>query len=160
MGDAANTGKANGRRRSLLDLAPLERDCMYALWPLGEGTVRQIRDELAASRPRAYTTVMTIMDRLAKKGVVARRKAGRGYVYRPNFTAEEFRSHAVAQLVDHFFDGSSEALREHLGGEESTPVRRAAPPAPRPARREASPAGKREKVEEAPAPPRLDESLL
>ena len=98
-----------------MDLAPLERDCMLALWPLGEGTVRQIREELAGTLPRAYTTIMTIMDRLAKKGVVTRHRVGRGYVYKPNFSAEELRTHAVARLVEHFFDGSSEALLAHLG---------------------------------------------
>ena len=56
----------------VLDLAPLELDCMNTLWPIGEGTVREIRDRLAARLPRAYTTIMTIMDRLARKGVVER----------------------------------------------------------------------------------------
>ena len=45
---------------------------MNTLWPIGEATVREIRDLLAARRPRAYTTIMTIMDRLARKGVVER----------------------------------------------------------------------------------------
>ena len=34
-------------RRALLDLAPLELDCMNTLWPMGQGTVREIRDRLA-----------------------------------------------------------------------------------------------------------------
>src|SRR5271154_5098520 len=66
--------KIHAPRRSLLDLAPLELDCMNTLWPMGEGTVRDIRDRLACRLPRAYTTIMTIMDRLARKGVVERRK--------------------------------------------------------------------------------------
>ena len=64
--------KTPSPRRSLLDLAPLELDCMNTLWPIGQGTVREIRDRLAARRPRAYTTIMTIMDRLARKGIVER----------------------------------------------------------------------------------------
>ena len=88
------------RRHSILDLAPLEFDCMNVLWPLGEATVRDVRQALAPTRPRAYTTIMTILDRLAQKGVVARRKAGRAWVYRPNLSADEARRHAVAQLVD------------------------------------------------------------
>ena len=51
------------------------------LWPMGEATVREIRDGLAPRRPRAYTTIMTIMDRLARKGVVERRKVERAYKY-------------------------------------------------------------------------------
>lgn len=87
---------------------------MNTLWPLGEGTVRDIRDGLAARRPRAYTTIMTIMDRLARKGVVERRKVGRAYIYRPHLTAEEARSQAVGQLIEGFFGGSKEALLAEL----------------------------------------------
>ena len=90
---------------------------MMMLWPLGEGTVREIRDELAAVRPRAYTTIMTIMDRLARKGVVTRRKVGRAYLYRPSFTADEARARAVEQLLRHFFAGSQGALIRFLNGE-------------------------------------------
>src|SRR5580658_4084260 len=101
-------------RRALLDLAPLELDCMNTLWPMGQGTVREIRDRLAARRPRAYTTIMTIMDRLARKGIVARRKVGRAYMYRPNLSAEEARVHALDQVIENFFAGSKEALLAQL----------------------------------------------
>src|ERR1700690_450073 len=105
--------KASPRRR-VLDLAPLELDCMNTLWPIGEGTVREIRDRLAARLPRAYTTIMTIMDRLARKGVVERAKAGRAYVYRPRLSAEDARAQALAQVVENFFGGSKAALLAEL----------------------------------------------
>lgn len=98
------------RRRSLLELAPLELDCMTALWLLGEGTVREIRESLAPRRPRAYTTIMTIMDRLTQKGIVERQRTGRAWRYRANLSKEDARAHAVAQVVENFFDGSMEAL--------------------------------------------------
>jgi BlaI family penicillinase repressor len=107
--------KISSPRRSLLDLAPLELDCMNTLWPIGEGTVREIRDLLAARRPRAYTTIMTIMDRLARKGVVERKKTGRAYVYRPRLSAEDARAQALGQVLDGFFGGSKEALLAQLG---------------------------------------------
>ena len=110
-------------RRAVLDLAPLELDCMNTLWPMGEGTVREIRDGLAPRRPRAYTTIMTIMDRLARKGVVERRKVGRAYMYRPNLSAEEARAQALSQVVDNVFGGSKEALIAQLG--HATPATRA-----------------------------------
>ena len=121
----ATAERARGPRRSLLDLAPLELDCMNTLWPMGEASVRQIRDELAARRPRAYTTIMTIMDRLARKGVVERRKAGRAYVYRPNLSAEEARTQALGQVVDKFFGGSKEAVIRELS--DLATVRKSAP---------------------------------
>lgn len=114
-------------RRSLLDLAPLELDCMNTLWPMGEGTVREIRDRLAERRPRAYTTIMTIMDRLTRKGVVERIKVGRAYRYRPNLSADDARAQALRQVVEWFFGGSKEALLAQLqpGGFPPAPPPRA-----------------------------------
>ena len=109
--------RTSSPRRALLDLAPLELDCMNTLWPMGQGTVREIRDRLAARRPRAYTTIMTIMDRLARKGIVERRKVGRAYLYHPNLSAEEARVHALDQVIANFFAGSKEALLAQLTGD-------------------------------------------
>jgi predicted transcriptional regulator len=103
-------------RRAVLDLAPLELDCMNTLWPMGEGTVREIRERLAERRPRAYTTIMTIMDRLARKGIVERRKAGRAYIYRANLSAKDARAQALSQVVESFFGGSKEAVMAELDG--------------------------------------------
>jgi predicted transcriptional regulator len=123
-----NSPGAKGRppRRALLDLAPLELDCLNTLWPMGEGTVREIRDRLAARLPRAYTTIMTIMDRLARKGIVERRKTGRAYVYRANLTAEEARAQALGHVVDKFFGGSKDALLAQLAAPPPVPLVRAA----------------------------------
>ena len=107
-------GRAAGPRHSILDLAPLELECLSALWPMGEGTVRDIHRQLSVARPRAYTTVLTIMDRLAQKGIVARRKVGRAYWYQANLSADEARLRAVEKIVSGFFDGSAEALAAHL----------------------------------------------
>jgi predicted transcriptional regulator len=108
------TVKVASPRRSVLDLAPLELDCMNTLWPMGEATVREIRDGLAPRRPRAYTTIMTIMDRLARKGVVERRKVGRAYKYVPNLSEDDARAQALGQVVESFFGGSREAVMAHL----------------------------------------------
>ena len=108
------TGSNGDTRRSILDLAPFELDCMNALWPLGEATVKQVQESLMARRPRAYTTIMTILDRLAQKGIVSRRKVGRAYMYRASLLAAEAQQSAVQQLVAGFFGGSREALAAHL----------------------------------------------
>ena len=113
--------RAAGPRHSILDLAPLELECLSVLWPLGEGTVRDIHRALAESRPRAYTTVMTIMDRLEQKGIVARRKVGRAFLYEPKLSAEEARLKAVEKIVEGFFNGSSEALVAHLSDRGNVP---------------------------------------
>jgi predicted transcriptional regulator len=113
-------------RKSLLELAPLELDCMSRLWQLGEATVRQIRDNLAATRPRAYTTILTIMDRLAHKGFVTRRKVGRAFLYLPNLTLEEARARAIARIVEHFFEGSYDTMAGYLSGKTPGVARSAA----------------------------------
>jgi predicted transcriptional regulator len=97
-----------------LDLPPLELDCMKTLWALGQGTVQEIRDQLFPKRPLAYTTVMTVMDRLAHKGVVEREKRGRAHVYRPSITEASVRDRAIARLSENFFQSSPEALRRYL----------------------------------------------
>jgi len=115
----AETAAAGGSRHAILDLAPLELDCLNVLWPSGEATVREIQQALRATRPRAYTTIMTILDRLAQKGVVQRRKAGRAWVYRANLSTHEARSQAVSQVVQGFFGGSADALASHLAGKDA-----------------------------------------
>jgi BlaI family penicillinase repressor len=158
-------------RHSILDLAPLELDCMNALWPAGEATVRDIQQALHPIRPRAYTTIMTILDRLAQKGIVLRRKSGRAWLYRPNLTEQEARSQALAHLVEGFFAGSSEGLARHLAaqGEPSTIATATSfePQAPqnRPAPRTAHESAQQEITGAAPQPRKpagsgLDTSLL
>jgi predicted transcriptional regulator len=119
--ERAGEARGPGQRHSILDLAPLELECLSVLWPMGEGTVRDIHRALAASRARAYTTVMTIMDRLEQKGIVARRKVGRAFLYQARLTAAEARLKAVEKIVQGFFDGSQEALAAHLSSQGSAP---------------------------------------
>jgi predicted transcriptional regulator len=76
------------RRRDDLDklVGPLEAEVVRAAWAAGEPvSVRQLLDRINRGRSAqlAYTTVMTVMNRLAEKDVLRRRKQGRGYVYEP-----------------------------------------------------------------------------
>jgi len=112
--EQTGTPRLAGPRHAILDLAPLELECLSVLWPMGEGSVRDIYRTLAQTRARAYTTVMTIMDRLEQKGIVERRKVGRAYLYRAALSVEEARLKAVERIVQGFFQGSTEALAAHL----------------------------------------------
>jgi len=87
---------------------------MKALWSLGKATVEEIRAGLLPERPLAYTTVMTVMGRLARKGVVEREKRGRSHLYRPSVSEEAVRDRALNQFVESFFQGSRDRLRFHL----------------------------------------------
>jgi predicted transcriptional regulator len=102
---------------------PLELECLKVLWTLGEGNVKDVRQALTETRNLAYTTVMTVLDRLARKGGVARRKVGRSFVYVPVLSRGVLRGLAVQDLVDRFFDGSREGLTEYLrDGEAGVPT--------------------------------------
>ena len=69
---------------------------------------------VALSRPLAYTTIMTVLDRLVRKGKLTRRKVGRAFVYSPAATRDTLRRVAVRELLEGFFDGSEAELLEFL----------------------------------------------
>ncbi|MFC7403814.1 BlaI/MecI/CopY family transcriptional regulator [Georgenia alba] len=74
----------------------LESEVMAYLWDAeAPCTVREVHEALTADRRLAYTTVMTVMDRLAKKGVVVQEREGRAYRYSPARSREQ----AVADLM-------------------------------------------------------------
>jgi len=93
-------------------------ECLRALWSIGKGSVRQVREELLVrKRDLAYTTVMTLLDRLERRGAVSRKKVSRMFVYEALLTREAVRALAVKQLVNTFFDGESADLAEYLKSE-------------------------------------------
>jgi len=77
-------------------LGSLERQVMDVMWAGGEYTVRDVQARL--SKPVAYTTAMTTLDRLYKKGLVTRTQSGRAFVYAPAQSREQFET-AVANGV-------------------------------------------------------------
>ena len=95
---------------------PLELECLKALWRLGEASVKDVREELAASKGLAYTTVMTLLDRLARKGAASRRKTGRLFLYSAVLSRELVQKLTVKELIDTVFNGSSEELLAFLQG--------------------------------------------
>jgi len=116
---------------------PLELECLTALWTLGEGNVKQVREIVTAHRPLAYTTIMTVLDRLVRKGRLDRHKAGRAYVYAPRMGRDEMRRTAIRELVAGFFGGSERELLRFLGAEPEAVPESPAPrnvPAPEDAR--------------------------
>lgn len=94
---------------------PLELRCLNALWRLGEANVQAVREWLAPQKPLAYTTVMTMLDRLTRKRMLSRRKVGRSFLYSPVVSRDEIRRLAVQELKDALFDGRTEDLAAFLG---------------------------------------------
>ncbi|WP_420810683.1 BlaI/MecI/CopY family transcriptional regulator [Jiangella asiatica] len=87
-------------------LGELERAVMEHLWALDEpATVRQVHEALAGSREVAYTTVMTVLDRLARKGSAEQIRDGRAYRYRPAMSRDELTAELMHEALD-TVDGS------------------------------------------------------
>ena len=85
-------------------LGPLEWELMQILWSLGESNVRDVVCRLG--RPLAYTTVMTTLDRLYKKGFLNRRMPDRAFVYSPRFSQEEWERQRAENVVVGWLAGS------------------------------------------------------
>jgi predicted transcriptional regulator len=66
------------------------------------------------TKPLAYTTVMTLMERLVRKGAVVRRKAGRAFLYAPQVSRDAIRRLALAEFLQGHFDCSSKDLIDFL----------------------------------------------
>jgi predicted transcriptional regulator len=87
-------------------LGQREREIMSVLLAHGSATVQQVSERL--SDPLAYTTVMTTLDRLFKKGFLQREKRSRAFLYSTTLTAREIEDRRAASLVRHFFADSGE----------------------------------------------------
>ncbi len=83
---------------------------MQILWDRGEANVRDVAARL--NRPLAYTTVMTTLDRLFKKGLLVRRKEERAFVYSTRYSRTEWEQKRTGDLITGLFaaDRSSELL--------------------------------------------------
>ncbi|RMA97753.1 BlaI/MecI/CopY family transcriptional regulator [Hydrogenothermus marinus] len=75
----------------------LEEKVMEVVWKKENATVSEVREAL--KNKFAYTTIMTILDRLYKKGVLKREKEGKGYRYFPVMTKEEFEKSITKEVV-------------------------------------------------------------
>jgi predicted transcriptional regulator len=84
-------------------LGALEREVMELSWSHDELSVREACGLLRS--PIAYTTVMTTMDRLFKKGLLARRMVGRAFLYRASATRQELEGAVAAELVQSLLQG-------------------------------------------------------
>ena len=85
-------------------LGPLEIHVMEVLWNSGEGSVRDVVEKL--DRKLAYTTVMTTLDRLFKKGLLERQKSERAFIYAPRVSNQEWERQRAGDLVAGLLAGS------------------------------------------------------
>ena len=102
------------------DLTPAELRVMKALWDVGTGSVAEVRAELARrGQELAYTTVMTLLGRLATKRAVVVDKAREPFVYRPAHRRESVLRDRLREFVREVFDGQADSLVLNLVENES-----------------------------------------
>ena len=83
---------------------------MDIVWNLGPSTVQQVVDALPTGEPLAYSTVLTMMRILERKGYLKHVKEGRAYIYRPVIGRDEARKGALRHVMQRFFEDSPELL--------------------------------------------------
>ena len=81
---------------------------MAVLWRLDAGTVEQVRAALPPRYQGAYNTIQTVLNRLADRGLLARKREGHAFVYRPRFTEAEYLSRSIQSTLA----GASSAARQ------------------------------------------------
>ena len=92
-------------RTASLDLGHLESTVMDVMWTIGESSVHEVLQRM--DRPLAYTTVMTTLDRLFKKGLLDRRKSDRAFFYSPRLSRQEWERKVAADFLARFLAAPS-----------------------------------------------------
>ena len=91
-------------------LTEAELRLMDVLWKKEAATVRDVVAALPGNQPLAYSTVLTTLRILERKGYVSHEKEGRAYVYQPLVGREDARRSVVRYMMSRFFNNSPEAL--------------------------------------------------
>ena len=93
------------------ELGTAELEVLKVLWDEGPASVRSVLETLhARSRMVAYTTVQTMLTRLAQKGFVRADKSGTAFVYRATISRAEISRSRLRKLVDQLYDGAAGQL--------------------------------------------------
>ena len=95
-------------------LGELEAEIMEIVWTTGETTVREVHQALLKVRDIAYTTVMTVMTRLADKGILLREAEGHAYLYRPRLSRAAFVAEMVGEVLDALLGSHSSQTVSHF----------------------------------------------
>ncbi len=95
-------------------MGTLERDIMEVLWNHGESSVKDIVSALPHDRDSSYSTVITVTNRMAVKGLLKRRKVGKAYVYKPAYNREQFYEIVSKKVVEGVSAFSFQAAVAHF----------------------------------------------
>ena len=102
------------KRKSLTPLGETEMEVLHHVWDLGRATVADVQACIVRERKVAYTTVMTVMKKLADKGYLQYEKDGTTYIYSAARSPEDVQHSLIDDLVSKVFKGSTLALVQTL----------------------------------------------
>ncbi len=95
-------------------LTQTELELINILWKINEGTVNEVLEHLPKNRDLAYTSVSTILRILEQKKILKTRKEGRGHIYIPLISKQEYEARTIKDVVEKVFDGTPIALAKQL----------------------------------------------
>jgi BlaI family penicillinase repressor len=101
-------------KKSLDNLGELQKAIMEVVWAMGQATSRQVQERLSQKRPLAYTSVLSIMQRLEKAGWLRHRTDQRTYVYEPVFSRDQESRRSLRRFIEAVFHGNSQLVIQHL----------------------------------------------
>ena len=92
----------------------LELQVLSVLWERGRATVREMQEALPDGKTRAYTTVLTVLQVMEKKGLLTHISQGNTHVYQPTTTQRQTLGPVLKSLVRQLFGGSPATAMQHL----------------------------------------------
>ena len=105
------------RSGRIAELGELQLEIVDAVCSLGEATVYDVLEQFPEQERPHYSTVLTVLRRLEKKGLVTHQTEGRSYVYQPTLEPGELRRQLLRDVINRVFGGSPKALISALLGD-------------------------------------------
>lgn len=98
--------------KTLKSIKPTESELeiLQVLWQRGQATVREVHEELAATKDAGYTTTLKLMQIMNDKGLVSRDDSSKTHIYMAEVSKEKTQRHLVGKMMDSLFGGSASQL--------------------------------------------------
>ena len=93
---------------------PAELEVLQIIWEHGPCTVRDVMNFLSPKKSRAYTSVMSLMNVMAEKGMLGQKPKGRAFIYSAKISQANTQSRMLKDMLNRVFDGSASSLVTHL----------------------------------------------
>lgn len=99
---------------SLREPSKLEMQVLSVLWQRGPSTVREVLDTMPDGKTRAYTTILSVMQVMEKKGLLSHTAEGNVHIYKASVSREKIAGPVLRNLVSTVFGGNAATALQHL----------------------------------------------